>query len=184
LANKAKQWTRKLLAALAKKGDTVSILEPKDVFELLDPSEFLIKESMIAGKNGIIVVPESYEEMDDPVVKAGTGDFIKWLNHESPNIETHNEEERTKLVLRSGDYWLPLVYLANDISLPIYLNLVASYLYDKARGVLKGDATRVHLSAVYEDKNAGKMKQFNFEGDIESLQKAIKRFDLNKFLDD
>lgn len=162
----------------------MTFIEPKEVCELSKIENLPIDKSIVSGKNGIVIVPESYGEVGSSVVKADAGDFIKWLKTESPNIETHNDIEVPKLVLRSGDYWLPLVYLANNIALPVYLNLVANYLYDKARGALKGDTTRVHLSAVYEDKEAGVFKKFDFEGDTESLQKAIKRFDLNKFLDE
>ena len=162
----------------------MSTVEPKNVAEILEPEKSLIDETLITGKNGIVVIPELFGDVDQPIVKADTGDFIKWLKITSPEVEIFNSVSMPKLVLNSGDYWLPLVFLASDITLPIYLNLVASYLYDKAKGALIGDTTRVHFSAVYEDKKEGKKKQFNFEGDVESLQKTIKRFDLNKFLDE
>lgn len=162
----------------------MSIVEPKEICELQEIEELPIEKSVASKKNGIVFVPALYGQLDQPVIMADTGDFIKWLKSESPNIEVDTNTTSPKLVLRSGDYWLPLAYLASDVTLPVYLNLVSSYLYEKARGALKGDSTRVHLSAVYEDIETGKIKRFRFEGDTESLKSAIKRFDLNKFLDE
>lgn len=78
---------------------------------------------------------------------------------------------------------MPIVFLASDVTLPIYLNLVANYLYDKSKALLRGEQNRVHFSAVYEDKSTGTTKKFIFEGNEEALQKAIKKFDVNKFLE-
>ena len=52
------------------------------------------------------------------------------------------------------------------------------------KGALKNDVTRVHLSVVYDDSVSGITKRFNFEGDVKALEKAIKKFDMNQFLDD
>lgn len=62
--------------------------------------------------------------------------------------------------------------------------LVASYLYERMKGELKGESTRVHFCAEFEDKHNGKIKRFTFDGDADALQKAIKRFNVNDFLDE
>ncbi len=79
---------------------------------------------------------------------------------------------------------MPLVFLASDITLPIYLNIVANYLYEKMKGALKGEKSRVHLSAMYKNTSDGITKKFEFEGDVDALQKAITKFNLNKYLED
>lgn len=135
------------------------------------------------GTHSIAIVNEPYGEIEENIAKPDTGDFVKWLHESRPDISVRTHEEGKRLVLHSSDYWLPLVFIASDVTLPIYLNLVASYLYDKSKGLLKGESARVHMSAVYEDSKSGTIKKFNFEGDSESLQKAIKKFDLNKFMD-
>jgi hypothetical protein len=65
-----------------------------------------------------------------------------------------------------------------------YLSLVANYLYEKMRGALKGDRTRVRFSAMYEDVSTGVIKRFDFDGDRESLKQAITTFDPNAFFSD
>jgi hypothetical protein len=62
--------------------------------------------------------------------------------------------------------------------------MAASYLYDKAKGALKNEQPRLHMRAIYEDKQSGKTKKFEFSGDADALAKAIKKFDLNNFFDE
>lgn len=163
----------------------MDVLEAKEICELVtveDAAAF--RNFSKSASTGLSMIPEEYGEPKQLVLKSDAGDFAKWLKGYDPKINVGIGKADQRLVLRSGDYWLPLVYLAHDIVLPVYLNLVASYLYEKMKGALKGEVTRVHLSAEYEDKATGIVKRFNFEGDSEALQKAIKRFDLNEFLDE
>lgn len=160
-------------------------LEPKDKCELLsieDGAAFLA----FSAKNptGLEMVAEQYGEGQQVAVKSDAGDFAKWLRATSPDLNVVLESMAPKLVLRSGDIWLPLTFLASDIALPVYLNLVASYLYDRMKGALKGESNRVHFCAEFEDKANGIIKRFTFDGDADALQKVIKRFDINDFLDE
>lgn len=158
---------------------------PKEICEVViveDDSDFRAYQK--GNPSGFVMVPEPYGEVKGLVLKSDGGDFAKWLKRHDPSIKMEVRQAEQRLILRSGDYWLPLAFLASDVALPIYLNMVASYLYEKMKGALRGEKARVHLSAMYEDKSAGIVKRFNFEGDQEALQKVIKRFDLNKFLDE
>ncbi len=134
--------------------------------------------------SGLEMVAEQYGEGPQVAVKSDAGSFAKWLRVNSPELNVVLEPKTPKLVLRSGDIWLPLTFLASDIALPVYLNLVASYLYERMKGELKGESTRVHFCAEFEDKHNGKIKRFTFDGDADALQKAIKRFNVNDFLDE
>lgn len=163
----------------------MSVLEPKEICEFVavpDAHEF--RAYRASKPRGILVVPELQTEAGGRVLKSDGGDFRKWIKRNAPTVTVEMQSRKPLLVLRSADYWLPLVFLATDVALPIYLNLVASYLYDKMKGALKGEKPRVHLSAVYEETPSGVVKRFNFEGDVNALQKVIKKFDLNEFLDD
>ncbi|WP_113907998.1 hypothetical protein [Aliidiomarina celeris] len=157
-------------------------IEPENKHSLSELEDSEILSEIPSASKGITVLPEPYRDVDGLIVKADAGDFTKWVKLNAPEIEITANEGHSKLALRSGDYWLPLVFLASDVSLPLYLNIVSNYLYEKMRGALRGDQARVHLSAVYEDRKEGKIKRFDFEGDVESLKSAIKKFDLNKFM--
>jgi len=163
----------------------LSLFEPKDVCDLITvEADATFRAFAANNSSGLEMRAEEYGEPKQFVLKSAAGDFAKWLRAHDPAIKVVMDAKAPKLVLRSGDVLLPLAFLASDIALPIYLNLVASYLYEKMKGALKGETTRVHLCAEYEDKVHGKIKRFSFEGDAEALQKAIKRFDLNEFFDE
>jgi len=111
--------------------------------ELDDDSDFRI--FLEKQPIGIAVVHEGYRDIEGSVAQPDSGDFVKWVRANKPDINIDVPTYDKQLVLRSNDYWLPLVFLASDITLPIYLNLVANYLYDKSKGLLKGETQRVDL---------------------------------------
>jgi len=141
------------------------------------------RQFLDGNHKGILVVHEVYREIEDVVAQPDTGEFVKWIKTNNPEITIESQEYQKQLVLRSSDYWLPVVFLASDVTLPIYLNVVANYLYDKSKGLLRGEKNRVHFSVIYEDKNTGKSKKFFFEGSGDDLNKAINKFNVNKFME-
>ena len=70
------------------------------------------------------------------------------------------------------------------MTLPLYLNLVANYIYEKMKGALKGDKARMRFSAMYEDTATGIIKRFDFAGDEEALKNAITELHSNDFFRD
>jgi hypothetical protein len=152
------------------------------VSTLEDDSEY--QAFVSEGGQGLRFVPDARSPGDPATLTSDFGDFAKWVRQQSPSLRISVPADAPKLVLRSADVWLPLVYLASDTSLQLFLNMAASYLYDKAKGALKNDQARIHMSAIYHDKQAGKTKKFEFSGDADALAKAIKKFDLNNFFDD
>ncbi|MEI6153675.1 MAG: hypothetical protein WCQ90_06280 [Deltaproteobacteria bacterium] len=162
----------------------MSFFDDKETCEVIivdDGSKY--RAFLESSSADISFVPEQYRECKGFVMKADGGNFAKWLHQTKPELTIELPKSDGKLVLRSSDLWLPLAFLASNVALPIYLNLVASYLYDRIRGALRGEKPRVHMEAVYEDKHDGIVKSFRFEGDVDELEKAIKKFDLNKFMD-
>jgi hypothetical protein len=133
---------------------------------------------------GVRFVPEVHGSDILASVPSATGDFAKWLRATHPSLPVSVPSDIPKRVLRGAEVWLPLVYLAGDTSVQIFLNMAASYLYDRAKGALRSDQPRAHIKVVYRDRKAGRTKMFEFSGDGDALGKAIKRFDLNNFFDD
>ncbi len=130
------------------------------------------------------MVPEISGHKKQLSLKADAGDFAKWIRVNQPECKVELPKVESLLVLRNSDCWLPLVYLATDVALPVYLNIVSTYIYDKMKGALVGETVRIHLSAMYEDKKAGIVKKFVFTGDREALESAIRKFDVNEFMND
>ncbi len=117
-------------------------------------------------------------------LEADYGDFVKWLRAEQPTFSVDYPKDATKIILHGADTWLPLILLAGDTSMQVFLNMLASYLYDRAKGRLRTDKQRIHFSVMYQNKPEGVLKKFEFSGDADALTKAVKRFDLNNFFDD
>jgi hypothetical protein len=158
---------------------------PGDVAEISEMAhEAEFRAFRKANRRGLAMIPEIYGDSPKPALRSAGGDFAKWLKINAPTIPVDVRRSDQRLVLRSGDYWLPLVFLAGDVALPVYLKLIANYIYEKMKGALKGDKIRVRFSAMYEDPSTGVVKRFDFDGDDEALQQAIKQFDPNKFFSD
>jgi hypothetical protein len=109
--------------------------------------------------------------------------FAKWdrQNQKETNIDI-DMHEGTK-ILKSADFWMPLVFLAGDISLPIFINLISSYLYDITKGSLLHDRKTVHLEALYQDEGTKKTRKFSYSGDITGLDRILEKFNPSEFLD-
>lgn len=148
-----------------------------------DPDAASIEFSR-ATKSGIRLIAEEQYGGSPTSLKADSGDFAKWIHQRNPSLEILIPQGVPKIALHAADVWLPLIQLAADTSMQIFLNMAASYLYDRSKGALKNDTPRIHMSVIYQDKAQGKMKKFEFSGDHEALAKAIKRFDLDNFFRD
>jgi len=162
----------------------MAFVHEQDCLELKDVSDgeaFSSVQSMC--QSGISIMKEQYPDCSEPILKPESGDFAKWLRSNHSQINLVYEKPGKRLLLRGNDYWMPLVFLASDISLPIYLNLVSSYVYEKMKGSLPHEKARVHVEVVFQDKKNGVLKSFKYEGDINGLEKSVGKFDINKFMD-
>lgn len=146
-----------------------------------DDSDY--REFADSTRVGLRFIPEQYGG-SPACLKADFGDFAKWIRLQQPDLPISIPEGTPKIALHGADIWLPLMQLAADTSMQVFLNMTASYLYDKAKGALKTDSPRIHMSVIYQDKRQGTTKKFEFTGDYEALTKAIKRFDLDNFFRD
>jgi hypothetical protein len=163
--------------------DTLRFTPRTSVTDVVDDTGH--RQFLATCSTGIAFVPEPIGDQDVLGLKADYGDFSKWLAAEHPRLVVTVPPDTSKIILHNADIWLPLVYLAADTSIQVFLNMVASYLYERAKGALKNEQPgRVHLSAEYQDWRAGKTKRLEFSGDSDALAKVIKRFDLKNFFDE
>ena len=128
------------------------------------------RDFLDSNPRGLALLPEKHPRCDDLVMRDDVGDFSKWLSQNKPELNVKVHRANKRLMLRSSDYWLPLVFLASDVTLPFYLNLVTSYVYDRMRGALKGEEGRVHLKVMYKDDEEGIIKKFIFDGNVDGLK--------------
>lgn len=160
------------------------MIDEKEICEIVTVSDSQDYKSFLESSfYDVALVPEYYREIPGLSMKPDASAFAKWLKSERAELRIDMRKDCKQVELYSNDIWLPLAYLSSDFALPVFLNLVASYLYDRMKGALRGEKQRVHLEVMYEDKQAGVAKKFRFEGDVESLEKAVKKIDVNQLME-
>ena len=150
-----------------------------DIDDATDYLEFRQK-----GAFDLAFVPEPHYREDELLYQPGTAAFREWLQTNKPDLNVEMREGYKHLVFKSAaDIWLPLVYLAADVTLQYYLTLVVSYINDRAKRLLVGEQFRVHLDVEYIEEGDKKEKRLHFDGTGDDLQKVIEKIDVNKLLD-
>jgi hypothetical protein len=115
-----------------------------------------------------------------------TINFYKYVKQKSNDYRVEifeNKEDVRILSLHSFDIWLPTMWIANIILLPIAINLVSSYVYDKLKGRNKDEAT-VQLRIVIEDKSKGKSASIFYKGPGKELKENFEKIDASKLWED
>lgn len=77
------------------------------------------------------------------------------------------------------DYWiyLPDLYIQNQVFLPIIINIISNWIYDKfIKGHAAAQKPMVKFSAIVENK--GSNKKIKFEGDSESFSELMDKVKL------
>lgn len=160
------------------------IFESKDTHkvEVIDDNPELIS-FMQKNPKGILCVPENITKQSTyNVVMPQTYDFAKWIKKNREDITISVAESEGIKSLHSYDFWMPIVILASDMSVQVFLALVSSYIYDRIKGMLKHDNANVHVQAFYKEAPEGVIKKFSYEGSVEGFEKVAKKFNISKFL--
>lgn len=140
--------------------------------------------AFLLGRRGIRIVPDgSFRGFKGPVHQPEAYNLAKWIRQKEQSISVEIDDAPV-VDLRSVDCWLPLVFLATDVALPFYINLVAAYVYDRARGALKHDQPTVHVKAVHRNEKTGVTKLFSYDGPVDGLKACAKKIDLDAMMRD
>lgn len=163
-----------------------NILEPKDTFKIEQINDNPEIASLIQNNvTGILCVPENItKQSSHNVVMPQTYDFAKWLKKNRKDIPIDVAKSEGIKSLHDNDFWMPIVILASDMSVQVFLGLVSSYIYDRIKGALKHDKADVHIQAYYRETPELVIKKFSYNGSVEGFEKVSKKFDVNKFLGD
>lgn len=152
----------------------------KNKLEIIDKSsnEFI---NFFETSNGIKMVPEFYKDRDEKFLQRDGGSFAKWIYKNHNEIKIEYDPNVKKISLNNSEYWLPLVFLASDTSIQIYIGLVVNFVYDKLKGALstEKDAAKVNFSVEYKEK--GVHKKITYSGDIKGLEK-FRKIDINEIM--
>lgn len=125
----------------------------------------------------ILILPYKYNEdfyfADESVA------FLKYCKQykQENNIDILADSERIEVrSLNSFDIWMPLIWVANVLLLPVTVNLVSDYISDRRRGREK-EACQVDISFKVQDGD--KIKELHYKGDAESFREKFEKIDIN-----
>lgn len=108
-----------------------------------------------------------------------TIDFIKFCRQNDPDhsfdvLADGNVKLRS---LHSFDIWLPIIWVATEVLLPIAINVVSNFISDKLKGREKEEAN-VDVTMIVKRKN--EEKTIHYHGDAKTFKESFEKIDLNK----
>lgn len=167
----------------------LEILDSKNTLEKYMHMDVFSEETKVRVKDAdIILLPDL--DIKEGVDRAFQPDIVSFYKYTVANNESgikielfENKGEEKILALHSFDIWIPTVAILNVILLPIVLNLVSSYVYDRMKGRPKDEPT-VHFRLIVENQETGKSKQLFYKGPMEGFKEGFEKIDVNKIWED
>ena len=125
-----------------------------------------------------LIVPSRYEENAYYFAQESIS-FIKFCRHINPenSIDLFADTNIQTLSLHSFDIWMPVIWVAEFVLLPIAINLVSEYIKDKLKGREKEDAK---VDVTFIVKREDEEKTLHYSGDAKTFNESFKKIDLNK----
>lgn len=140
-----------------------------------------------AKEADILILPDfNIREGVDRAFQSDTVSFYKYsrVYTDDYKIELYeNKGEEKVLSLHSFDIWIPTVFIASSILLPLFINLISSYVYDKLKGRESDEAT-VHFKLIVEDKDKKKSKTIYYKGPHSTFKDKFDKIDINRLWED
>ena len=151
-----------------------NILEPKDTHSFVEIENNDFELFIQINPKGIMCIPRNIgTDSPQSLLEPDTFRFAKWLKLKNEDVNIAIGKADGIKSLHSHDFWMPIVFLSNDVTFQVFLGLVSNYIYDCLKGALKHDKSNVHLEVYYKDSN--NTKKFTYSGSIEGLNIIIKK---------
>ena len=103
--------------------------------------------------------------------------FIKFCRNSSDKrIDILSDGDIQVRSLHSFDIWLPVIWVATSVLLPLAINLVSNYIYDKLKG-REEEASQVDVTFIV--KREEEEKCLHYKGDAKTFKDKFDKIDLN-----
>lgn len=128
----------------------------------------------------ILVLPKKFSDKEYYYAQE-TIDFVKFCREQDDKhqIDILDNEDVMVRSLHSADIWLPVIWISQNILLPIVIGLISSYIYDKIKGRGK-EPTTVDVTIQINDKKKGINKSIHYSGDAKTFKEVFDKIDINK----
>lgn len=108
-----------------------------------------------------------------------TINFIKFCRQNDPDhsFDVLSDGDVKLRSLHSFDIWLPIIWVATEVLLPIAINVVSTFISDKLKGREKEEAN-VDVTMIVKREN--EEKTIHYHGDAKTFKESFEKIDLNK----
>lgn len=159
-------------------------MENFDVFQCGGPTNEAVNAALkdaaieMKGNLGCVVLPSLYRK-DEYYYAQETVDFVKFVreSNEDINISILSDGDIEVRSLHSFDIFMPVIWIAANVLLPIVINVVSNYISDKMRGRESEEAT---VDVAFVVNRNGENKVLTYHGPAREFMKTFKNIDLNK----
>lgn len=129
-----------------------------------------------------LAVPTRYEDQRYYFAQE-TVDFLKYCRIESPEhtFDILSDETAQIRSLHSFDIWMPVIWVASNVLLPLAVELISNYIWEKLKG-REEEPAKVDVTLLV--KTEQKKKVFIIRVMQRHLKKPLNKSDLNKMWSD
>lgn len=130
------------------------------------------------SENDFLVVPSKYSDGEYYYSQEAI-DFIKYCRQEKSKCKCDILSEGNIKVrsLHSFDIWMPVIWIASEIALPLVISILASFIYEKMKGREKED---VNVDLTITVNNGKKTKSLHYKGDAKTFKESFEKIDITK----
>jgi len=158
--------------------EKIEIAACNDLVDGILANSSISKSHKAFGNYDCIVLPSPYNE-NEYYYAQETIDFIKFCKESDSqfSIDILDNEDIKIRSLHSFDIFMPILWVTAEVLLPIAINLVSNFIYDKMKG-REHEEANVELSFIVERNNEKKM--LHYKGPASEFEKEFKAIDLSE----
>lgn len=158
--------------------EKIEIAACNDLVDGILANSSISKSHKAFGNCDCIVLPSPYNE-NEYYYAQETIDFIKFCKESDSqfSIDILDNEDIKIRSLHSFDIFMPILWVTAEVLLPIAINLVSNFIYDKMKG-REHEEANVELSFIVERNNEKKM--LHYKGPASEFEKEFKAIDLSE----
>ena len=125
-----------------------------------------------------LIVPSEYKENEYYFAQESIS-FVKFCRQNNPenSIDLLADSDIQIRSLHSFDIWMPIIWVAGNILLPMAINLVSDYIKDKLKGREKEEAK---VDVTFIVKREDEEKTLHYSGNAKTFKESFEKIDLNK----
>ncbi len=131
------------------------------------------------GYADILVLPSPYKNEKYYFAQESVN-FTKYCQtlHNDLKMDILADDDKIEVrSLHSFDIWMPIIWVASTVVLPIVTGLVTNYIYDRIKGREHEECT---VKVTFIVKEGDKIKELHYDGDPKAFKDTFEKIDIHK----